>query len=81
VHPTPLSVFVSMNWKYVTLHCPHCDFSHSFKRICWWEVDGIYIGLYGGDDMKARKSCSQSLIYGESSYERMKNFNIEKAIS
>lgn len=60
-----------MEWKYVTLPCPHCGFPHSFKRQCWWEVDGIYIGLYAGDDMKARKSCEQELIYGESTYEKL----------
>ena len=60
-----------MNWKYVALHCPQCDFTHDFKRSTWWELEGIYIGLYETDDMKSRKSCDQSLIYGESKYEKL----------
>lgn len=59
----------SMNWKYVRLFCPHCQFEHSFKRQCWWEVQDVYIGLYGGDDMKSRRDCRQSLIFGEGIYE------------
>lgn len=54
-----------MNWKYVTLHCPHCEFEHQFKRDCWWEQKDIYIGLYNSDDMKSRKDCHQQLVFGE----------------
>lgn len=26
------------DWKYVHLPCPTCEFSHEFKRVCWWEA-------------------------------------------
>src|SRR5438552_1785816 len=27
----------SFDWKYVDLPCPHCQFSHNFKRVTWFE--------------------------------------------
>jgi hypothetical protein len=57
------------NWKYVKLHCPHCGYEHEFKRACWWSVEGFYLGLYDTNDQSSRKSCRQSLLYGEADYE------------
>mgnify|MGYP001578102000 CR=1 FL=1 len=68
---SPLSE--QFNWKYVTLPCPNCQFAHDFKRVCYWDVDGFYVGLYKLDDMAARASCEQHLFYGEvTSYELAK---------
>lgn len=57
--------------KHVLLPCPHCEFSHMFKRQCWWELEGIYIGLYASNDMKSQKSCEQELVFGDSTYEKL----------
>ena len=53
------------NLKYVKLPCPTCEFPHDFKRCTWWEREnGYYLGVYSTDDMKSRKECKQTLLYG-----------------
>lgn len=33
----PTKLHQDYSWKYVNLVCPHCQFQHQFKRICWLE--------------------------------------------
>ena len=68
-----------MDWKHVKLYCPHCQFTHDFKRITWWELEGVFIGLYGTDDMESRKSCDKELVYGEATYEVLTSYLNGKA--
>lgn len=70
-----------MDWKYVQLYCPHCKIIHDFKRMTWWELKGIYIGLYETADGKSQKSCEQELIFGESTYEKLIPYLNQKAAS
>lgn len=71
-----------MDWKHVSLYCPSCEFTHDFKRSCWWEVEDVYIGLYTGNDMRARADCEQHLFYGQTKdYDTVRNFNLETALN
>ncbi len=68
------AVGAAMDWKYVTLHCPSCNFAHSFKRVTWFEMPEYYIGLYETDDARSRKDCNKTLLYGEGTYEAAMHF-------